>query len=88
MKLTWSVLVKQQELTTALYQSWECSPFEAPFPLTLSGVDEKPQNEAPVRTTYRGFLFYSLLTEPGATIGCKVAAFTMSLPAAISTSAL
>ena len=40
---------------------------------TLRGVDEKPQNEAPIRTTYRGFLFYSMLTEAGATLGCKVA---------------
>jgi hypothetical protein len=41
-------------------------------PLTLSGVDEKPQNEAPIVTLYRGFLFYSVLTEAGAAIGCKV----------------
>ncbi len=28
--------------------------------LTLRGVDEKPRNEAPVRTTYWGFLFVLL----------------------------
>ena len=45
------------------------------FSTTLSGVDEKPQNEAPVQSLYRGFLFYSLLTAPGALLGYKVAPF-------------
>ncbi len=40
---------------------------------TLSGVDEKPHKKAPVLRLYRGFLFYSLLTEAGKTLGCKVA---------------
>ena len=40
------------------------------FSTTLSGVDEKPQNEAPIITTYRGFLFYSMLTETR--LGCRV----------------
>ncbi|MEO6329555.1 MAG: hypothetical protein ABIO55_11505, partial [Ginsengibacter sp.] len=40
---------------------------------TSSGVDEKPQQKAPILKLYRGFLFYSLLTEAGATVGCKVA---------------
>jgi hypothetical protein len=41
--------------------------------LTLRGVDEKPQQKAPIHRKYRGFLFYSMLTEAGATIGYKAA---------------
>jgi hypothetical protein len=37
--------------------------------ITLSGVDEKPHKKAPVLRLYRGFLFYSLLTEAGKTLG-------------------
>ena len=48
----------------------------------------KAQNEAPVRTTYRGFLFCSMLTEPGATIGCKVALLNWACQCTISTFAL
>ena len=54
---------------------------------TLSGVDEKPQQKAPIIRDYRGFLFYSMLTAPGVLVGCKVADFfvvrmcTVSYPA-------
>jgi hypothetical protein len=40
---------------------------------TSSGVDEKPHKKPRYFTLYRGFLFYSLLTEAGTTVGCKVA---------------
>jgi hypothetical protein len=62
--------------------------------LTLRGVDEKPHKKAPIVKLYRGFLFYSLLTEAGAAIGYKVAmgfernSYTMSTLALLSLSIL
>ena len=61
---------------------------------TLRGVDEKPHKKAPIVKLYRGFLFYSLLTEAGAAIGYKVAmgfernSYTMSRLALLSLSIL
>ena len=44
-------------------------------PLTLSGVDEKPQNKAEIISDYRGFMFYYMLAAPGVFVGCKVAIY-------------
>ncbi len=44
-------------------------------PLTLSGVDEKPPKRSPNTYGVLGLFVYSMLTEAGAAIGCKVADF-------------
>jgi hypothetical protein len=42
---------------------------------TLRGVDEKPLKLQSPKLRYRGFLFYFLLTVPGATVGVQSSGF-------------
>ena len=55
------------------------------FGSTLSGVDEKPDKRSPDIYDHRGFLFYSMLTAPGAVLGYKVALLNGAFLCTIST---